>query len=68
MEVTPTCAGVCRFESYFPELRSDVQRSNLLNLFGSWCFKPSQPQRIMSGLRKTFTKRYIVERTNKADI
>ena len=34
----------------------------------SWCFKPSQPQRIISGLRETFTKRYIVERTNKAEI
>ena len=32
----------------------------------SWCFKPSQPQRIISGLRETFIKRYIVERTNKA--
>ena len=30
-----------------------------------WCFKPSQPQRITSGLRETFTKRYtIVERTS----
>ena len=35
----------------------------------SSCFKPSQPQRIISGLRETFTKRYnIVERTNKAEI
>ena len=24
----------------------------------SWCFKPSQPQRIMSGLRETFMKTY----------
>ena len=32
----------------------------------SWCFKPSQPQRIILGLRETFTKTYIVERTNKA--
>ena len=32
-----------------------------------WCLKPSQPQRIISGLRKTFIKRYIVERTNKAE-
>ena len=30
--------------------------------------KPRQPQRIISGLRETFTKRYIVERTNKAEI
>ena len=34
----------------------------------SWCFKPSQPQRILSGLRATFIKTYIVERTNKAAI
>ena len=34
----------------------------------SWCFKPSQPQRITSGLMETFIKRYIVERTNKAEI
>ena len=34
----------------------------------SWCFKPSQPQRIISGLRETFTKRYIVEGINKAEI
>ena len=31
----------------------------------SWCFKPSQPQRIILGLRETFIKRYIDERTNK---
>ena len=36
--------------------------------FVSWCFKPSQPQRIASGLRETFMKRIIVERTNKAEI
>ena len=34
----------------------------------SWCFKPSQTQRIISGLRETFIKRFIVERTNKAEI
>ena len=36
----------------------------------SWCFKPSQPQRILSGLRETFIKRYIhiVDRTNKAEL
>ena len=32
------------------------------------CFKPSQPQRIISGLRKTFMKRYIVESTNKEEL
>ena len=34
----------------------------------SLCFKPSQPQGIISGLRETFIKRYIVEKTNKAEI
>ena len=34
----------------------------------SWCFKQSQPKRITSGLRETFIKRYIVERTNEANI
>ena len=34
----------------------------------SWCFKPSQPQRIISGLRETFIQRYTVERTNKAEV
>ena len=29
---------------------------------------PSQPQRIISGLEETFTKEYIVERTNKTEI
>ena len=33
----------------------------------SWCFKPSQLQRITSGLGETFTMRYIVERTNMAE-
>ena len=31
-------------------------------------FKPKQPQRIISGLRETFIKRCIAERTNKAEI
>ena len=34
----------------------------------SWCFEPSQPQRIIPGLRETFIRRYMVERTNKAEI
>ena len=28
----------------------------------------TQPQRIISGLRQTFIKRYVVERTNKAEL
>ena len=34
----------------------------------NWCFKPSQPLGIISGLKETFIKRHIVERTNKAEI
>ena len=34
----------------------------------SWCFKPSQPQRIISGLKETFIKSYMLEGINKAEI
>ena len=34
----------------------------------SWCFKSGQPQRITSSLKETFIKRYIVEKTSKAEI
>ena len=37
-------------------------------LIVNWCFKPSQPQRITSGLKETFITRYVVERTSKAEI
>ena len=37
-------------------------------LVSNWCFEPCQPQRIISGLRETLVKRYVVERTNKAKI
>ena len=40
----------------------------LLETLVSWCSKPSQPQRIISGLKETLIKRYIDERTNKAEI
>ena len=33
-----------------------------------WCFQPSQPLGIISGLKETFIKRYNVERINKAAI
>ena len=33
----------------------------------SWSFKSTQPQRIISGLKETFIKRYTAERTNKAE-
>ena len=34
----------------------------------NWCFEPSQPPGIISGLKETFIKRYIVERTTEAEI
>ena len=40
----------------------------VIHLLVSWCFKPSQPQRIISVMRETFIKRYIIERTNKVEI
>ena len=45
-------------------MRAAVRKWQLV----SWCFKPSQPQRIISGLRETFIKRYIVESTSKAEV
>ena len=41
--------------------------STLGNSLVSWCLKPNQPQEIISGLKETFVKRYIVE-TNKAEL
>ena len=32
------------------------------------CSKPIQPERIVSGLKEVFIKKYIAERTNKAEI
>ena len=48
----------------------DKHRTLLLEVL-VWCelvIKASQPQRIISGLRETFVKRYIVQRTNKAEL
>ena len=44
-----------------------MDKPELISKLVSWCFKPSQPQRIISGLKETFIKKYIVERTNKAE-
>ena len=46
-----------------------MDEANLKHNLVSWCFKPRQPQRIISGLKETFVKRYtVVERTDKAEI
>ena len=51
---------------------SSLKSCNSRQLFAvrlvSLCFTPSQLQRIISALRETFIKRYIVERANKAEI
>ena len=61
------------FASDFQEALLHIMRTILLLIavsveLVSWCFKASQPQRITSGIRETFLKRYIAERTNKAAI
>ena len=33
-----------------------------------WCFEPSQPLGIISGLKETFIKRYTAKRTNMAEV
>ena len=39
-----------------------------VSLLVNWCFEPSQPQGIISGLKETFIKRYILEKTKKTEI
>ena len=50
---------------FFPRRLAFIPQAEAIKLV-SWCFKPSQPQRIIPGLRETFIKRCRVERTNKA--
>ena len=38
------------------------------NYLVNWCFEPSQPLGIISGLKETFIKRHAVEKTNKTEI
>ena len=45
-------------------MQTGEDESQLVN----WCFEPSQPLGIISGLKETFIKRYTVERTNKAEL
>ena len=47
------------------QTKSESQKSGYLV---NWYFESSQPLGITSGLKETFLKRYIVERTNKAEI
>ena len=39
-----------------------------VSLLVNWCFEPSQPLGILSGLKETFIERCIVERTDMAEI
>ena len=52
-------------KTVFLVLRTETRRwvSWLVN----WCFEPSQPQWIISGLKETFITRYLVDGTNKAE-
>ena len=45
-----------------------MHRISLQQQLVNWCFEPSQPLGIISGLKETFVKRHVVERTNKAEI
>ena len=40
----------------------------MVSKLDNWYFKPRQPQKITSGLKETFIKRYIAQRTDKAII
>ena len=42
--------------------------TRLVSWLVNGCFEPSEPLVIISGLKETFMKRYILERTNKAEI
>ena len=51
-----------------PVLQQEGGMLHSVDKLVSRCFKPSQPQKIISGLMETFIKRYIVESTSKAEI
>ena len=61
-------AEACKQHDYLRSPFWPVETTVARNLLVSWCFKPSQPLWIISGLEKTFKKRYVVERTNKKEI
>ena len=37
-------------------------------LLVNWCLESSQPLGIISGLKETFIKRHVVERTKRAEV
>ena len=54
------------FVSKMPQLLSRLRERE--RELVKWCFEPSQPLGIISGLRETFIKSYKVEMTNKAEM
>ena len=48
--------------------RDTTLHPTVRNLLVDWCFEPSQPLGIISGLKETFIKRYVAERTSTAEI
>ena len=40
----------------------------MLSKLINWCFEPSQPLGIISGMKEIFMKRYIAERTYETEI
>ena len=62
------CRKIQPSEMSVPVIRRYLRTDKGQNWWGGGGVKPSPPQRIISGLRETFIKRYVVERTNKADI
>ena len=56
------------FESSFHRNCDESVTYLKICLLVNWCFEPSQPLGIISGLKENFIKRYIAERTNKAEL
>ena len=57
------------FPNFFKREGGGEERERYIYIVNfNWCLRPSQPQRIISGLKETLIKRYTVERTNTAEI
>ena len=72
VQCTADTVSTARFDKGFFSQSQLLVQTFLQCLFSgylvSWRFKPSQPQRIISGRTETFITRYVVDRTNKAEI
>ena len=52
--------------AFAPTFMENKQTRVTASYLVNWCFEPSQPLWMISGLKETFIKRYIIaERTNK---